>query len=137
MKTKIIGWFYLIFSTIGVVFSVYVLYVAYSSLPASQGGMIAIASNQLEIINRLIYIGLLGLPVSIFGLFWSSALRRHKKWSWYTGLIFIPLVLISNGMYVLWSFSLISVVAVAFNIFVIYSLIVEKKEFFPSNDQLN
>ena len=126
MKTKIIGWLYIIGSIALLVGSIYLTYISSNEFN-SYGGHIQ--SNIYDTLIRLVYIGYLGCILSIIAGVWACALVRHKKWSWYFGIVFISLLLIGNVVYVVNTFSVIYLIAILFNLFVLYALKSEKSLF--------
>lgn len=79
---------------------------------------------------------LLGLLSGLFGIFsfiFGSALRRHKKWTWYVGIVLIPTVLIGNIITLFLNSNLFLLVGIAIDIFAFYALISEKKLFLINN----
>jgi len=73
MKTKIVGWLYLIASTIFGVVSAFALY---RSIQFWTSTSVMTASEE-SAESAMFYYGAVGLLLSIMGLFWASALRRQ------------------------------------------------------------
>jgi len=118
MKTNIVGWLYIIASPIFFL-SFLALFVA----------PLVFSSGVVDDPNQPL-IGLLALALGLFGLFWGSALRKHKKWSWYAGIVIIPLVAGGNAISLAFSFEIVQIVALLFNTFSVYALVSEKNLFF-------
>ena len=106
MKTNVIGWLYLVVSTAFAAFFAFTLFKLFQS---SSG--YAIEATRFQEINQVSYLALAGLVLSIFLLIWGSALRKHRKWSWYAGIVLIPLLLIGNVIYLFSAFSILYLIA--------------------------
>ena len=77
-----------------------------------------------------IVFGVLSLILGTFSLFFGSALRKHKKWAWYIGIILIPLVTIGNTISLISYFNIVQILVLLVNVFSVYALISERKLFF-------
>lgn len=118
MKTNIVGWLYIIASPIFLLSFVFL--VVFPII--FQGGVIDDPNQPL--------IGLFSLFLGIFSLIWGSSLRRHKKWTWYVGMVIIPLVAFGNMFTLVSNFELFLLVPLAVNMFSFYALVSEKDLFF-------
>ncbi len=117
MKSNIVGWLYIISSSV-----FFLMFLVLFVLPlVSQGGSIEDESQPIR--------GVLALLLAVFSLVWGSALRKHKKWSLYIGLILIPLVLIGNTISIVFSFEAVLLLPLLLNAFSIYALVSEKNLF--------
>lgn len=118
MKTNIVGFLYIAASAI-FLFS----FIVNIIMP------LVFFGGQVEDFNQ-IWIGLLALFLGVYAFILGSAIRKHKKWSWYTGIITSVLSFLGNVVYIVMFSSLGTVLPLFFNAFTIYALIVEKTLFF-------
>lgn len=120
MKTNIVGWLYIIASPI---FLLSFVFLAVFPI-IFQGGVIDDPNQPL--------IGLFSLFLGIFGLIWGSSLRKHKKWTWYVGMVVVPLVAIGNLFTLVSNFELFLLLPLTINIFSFFALVSEKELFFAT-----
>lgn len=129
VKIKIIGRLYLVGSLLFIASSAYLSYAAYSQIGFYMDPTGAIQSNIYEPLIKSFYLGAGGCVLGLVALIWSIALIRHKKWSWYFGVVFISLLLVGNIFFIATAFSVTYLIAIAFNTFALYSLFSEKMLF--------
>lgn len=120
MKTNLVGWFYIVGSVL-FLFG----FIGLTLLPIIfSGGVGGVIDSSL--ISQL-GIGVLSLILGIIAFLLGSAFRRHKRWSWYVGIVMVPLVLIGNIIALVSSFQLsLIMIAVPINLFSIYALVSER-----------
>lgn len=120
MKTNIVGWLYIIASPI---FLLSFVFLAVFPI-IFQGGVIDNPSQPL--------IGIFSLFLGIFGLIWGSSLRKHKKWTWYVGMVVVPLVTVGNLFTLISNLELFLLIPLGINIFSFLALVSEKELFFTT-----
>jgi lysylphosphatidylglycerol synthetase-like protein (DUF2156 family) len=118
MKTKIVGWLFIIASPV-FLFS----FLAFVIFPLVFGG---------GFIEDLTYfwIGIIALILAIYAFILGSSVKARKRWAWYAGLITIILGTLGNIGYIIMQFSLLLVVALLVDAFAIYAFLSEKNLFF-------
>ncbi len=122
MKTKIIGWIYIVGSAVFIFLSLpgFLLFI---NRYTNYGG-----SMTFEVM-RMFGLSIAALVVGIFSFFFGSALKAKKKWAWYVGMaVFTLLTLGSLFMLIMQGFG--AIVPVIFQMFFVYSLLDEKQLFF-------
>ncbi len=110
MKTNIVGWLYIIAAPIFLV-----SFVLVALQPSSSWDIL---------------VGIFSLFMGIFAIIFGSAVRRHRKWTWYVGMVMIPLVAAGNMYSLVSNLDLVISIPVAMNIFSFYALVSEKELFF-------
>ncbi len=119
VKTKIVGWLYIILSPFGI-FSF--LFGVFSFITGSQ-----IDFNMLLLM-------LAGLASGVFCFVLGSAIKAHKTWSWYAGLGIAGFATLGNLFTLISSFSLGLVIPLLIDAFMIYAFISEKPLFFKTTN---
>lgn len=118
MKTNIVGFLFIIVAPI-FIFS-FIVMVLFPLL---------FSGGQVDSFNQ-IWQGFFALLLGIYSFILGSAVRKHKKWSWYAGIVTITLATIGNLLSFIFSFSLFLIVPLLFDIFSIYAFLSEKSLFF-------
>lgn len=126
MKTKIAGWIYFVATTFLCLIYTLMIFGTFQTL---FGRGAYIPSNVYQNGIQIMVLLLGEFVASLFGFIWSLALKRHKKWSWYFGIVYVPLILVGGLVSLFWGVTILSILSLLFNIFVLYALISEKKLF--------
>lgn len=90
------------------------------------------SGGQVDSLSQ-IWQGFIALILGIYSFFLGSAIRRHKKWSWYAGVVTITLTTIGNILSFIFSFSLFLIIPLLLDMFIIYAFLSEKSLFFQQN----
>lgn len=104
MKIKIVGWFFIITAAVFLLAGIGLL----------------LTKNVL---------GILGLCLGVYAFLLGSALKAHKKWSWYAGIITISLATLGNLFSLVMSFSPFLIVPLFLDMFILYVLIADRSTF--------
>ena len=134
MKTNIAGLIYYILFTIVTIIGAFALVVSLISF--GRLGVI-VDSHLLGVLLFAVLFAVIYLAFGIFGMVWSSQLRKHKKWTWNVGVILLPIGFISGILsFVLGnnaSYSIAevcsSLVGIVLGAFTFYALLNEKNLF--------
>jgi hypothetical protein len=133
MKTTIVGWIYFIITVLlSTYFAFATIAILWTLLLMHRVGYVDATYFQYNIntLGRMF----LGLGLSIFGVYWSMALKRHKQWSWYVGIGLASLNIIGDAFYIFHP-SILMVANLLFSIFVLYALISERPLFLSDNSK--
>jgi hypothetical protein len=125
MKTKIVGWCYVVASAVFLVAFIFLTVIPFIT---NIGGTVS-----SDFFEQLI-IGSTSLLVGFFSFIFGSALKEYKIWSWYVGIIIFPLITLGNLYTLISSFNFILVVILCVNLFFIYAIISEKGLFRVDNN---
>lgn len=109
MKIKIIGWLFIIAAPIFIL-----------------AGIGLLLSGKV--------FGVLGLCLGIYAFFLGSAVKAHKRWSWYAGIITISLVTIGNLVSLVVAFSPFLMLPFLLDVFTLYVFIVDRNIFLQSDN---
>jgi hypothetical protein len=69
------------------------------------------------------------LLLGFYLFFLGSAIRSHKKWSWYVGIITVCLTTTGNTIFFIINTTMIYLIPLIVNLFFLYSLLTEKNLF--------
>jgi len=119
MKTKIVGWMYII----GSAFFIFWGLISFLTINDTFGNP-----------SKSLIVGFLELGIGIYAFFLGSAVKSHKKWSYKAGLITFSLVGLGNLIPAFLG-NFYTLIPVLFNAFCIYALINEKNLFANSVTQ--
>lgn len=132
MKTKLIGWLYIIFAAL--LIGLFLL----NLLTLLDGGSIVTYSTATIRENLVATTVLWSLPLAIFMWTLGSAVKRHKRWSWYIGIVLSVFNLVTTLFTSISSlFSLFSLLILAIQGLILYSFLSEKRLFFSETSSLD
>ena len=120
---------------INVIGLIYFIVFTFVTLAVLLESFLSVSTGAVGAFPWLLLIFLLAIALGVFGIIWASALRAHKAWSWPWGITFVSIGLIS-GIYSFLVVSILYIITVLFNAFVLYALISEKELFFPPQPDL-
>jgi len=131
MKTKVVGYVYLICMVLLSVGSIIGLLGMITGMQAAgiRGGGIVEVSKETPIIIGMVS-SVTMFVFGIIGIVWSLALVKHKKWSYYFGIVFVSIIVLT-GIYYVTVGKTASIIGVLFGIFALYALVSEKQIFTP------
>jgi hypothetical protein len=120
---------------INIIGSIYFIVFTFVTLALLLESFLSVSTGAVGAFPWLLLIFLLAIALGVFGIIWASALRAHKAWSWPWGITLVSIGLIS-GIYSFLVVSILYIITVLFNAFVLYALISEKGLFFPPQSDL-